>query len=70
MAQEFEYTVHYQKGTRVGARSLRMIHVLAVSESQAIAMAKEEAIRDDLFKLGYRVVRVDHFVGNSLVVDF
>jgi hypothetical protein len=67
MATELEYTVHFQKGTRVGARSLRMVHVQAVSDSQAIAKAKVEF--PDFRAQKYRIVRVDHFEGNQIVED-
>jgi len=65
---DLEYTVHFQKGTRVGARSLRMVHVLAVSDSQAISKAKVEF--PDFRKQGYRLTRVDHFEDGRLVRDF
>lgn len=63
-----EYTVHYMKGTRVGARSLRMIHVTADSADAAIAAAKPEAAT---LGPGYRLTRVDHFDGDSyrLIID-
>ena len=63
---EIEYTVHFQKGSRVGARSLRMVHVLAVTSSQAIAKARIEfpTARQD----GYRVTRVDHFDADGHIV--
>ncbi len=54
--QVTEYTVHFQKGTRVGARSLRMITVEATDYKAAIAAAKAE-FNDPAYKL----TRVDHF---------
>lgn len=54
-----EFTVHFQKGTRVGARSLRMVHVEADSEAQAIAKAKAES--PEYRARGYRLTRVDYF---------
>jgi hypothetical protein len=51
-----EYTVHFQKGTRVGARSLRMIYVEASDAKTAVALAKREFSTP-----GYRIVRVDYF---------
>lgn len=59
MATDLEYTVHFQKGSRVGARSLRMVHVMAVTGSQAIAKAKVEF--PDFRAQGYRIIRVDYF---------
>ena len=54
-----EFTVHFQKGTRVGARSLRMVHVEAATAPEAVKLAKlefnGEAAR------GYRLTRVDYF---------
>lgn len=66
MAAEFEYTVHFQKGTRVGARSLRMVHVNAVSDSHAMSLAKVEF--PEFRAQGYRVVRVDHFDADGRIV--
>lgn len=64
-----EYTVHFQKGTRVGARSLRMVHVTADSPKAAIRLAKGEFNGDAA--RGYRVTRVDHFDPETgrLVID-
>jgi hypothetical protein len=61
-----EFTVHFQKGTRVGARSLRMVHVNAVNADAAIKAAKREWKPEP----GYRVTRVDHFEENALVIDY
>ena len=59
-----EYTVHFQKGTRVGARSLRMVTVEADNARAATAKAKAE------FKEpGYRLTRVDHFENGRIVID-
>lgn len=52
-----EFTVHFQKGFRVGARSLRMVHVEAESIKQAIAAAKAQWKPEP----GFKLVRVDHF---------
>jgi hypothetical protein len=54
-----EYTVHFQKGSRVGARSLRMEHVVAVDVEAAIRAGK--ALFPDHRSQGYRLTRVDHF---------
>ena len=63
-----EYTVHFQKGYRVGSRSLRLVHVLAVSDSHAIAKAKAEF--PDFRAQRYAIVRVDHFDADGcLVID-
>src|SRR5262245_22168554 len=67
-----EYTVHFQKGTRVGTRSLRMITVEAPDAETAIDMAKLQFTRElpDWFRQRYRMVRVDHFDENGkLVID-
>jgi hypothetical protein len=63
---KIEYTVHLQRGTKVGARSLRMQHVEAVTPSQAIA--KAWALNPTLRAGGYRVIRVDHFDDNGHIV--
>jgi hypothetical protein len=63
-----DYTVHFQKGTRIGTRSLRMEHVQAATASQAVAMAKR--LFPDFRAQKYRIVRVDHFDANSIVVDY
>ena len=61
-----EYTVHFQKGNRVGARSLHMVHVEADSTEAAVRLAKGQC------EPGYRLVRVDHFEPDtySLVIDY
>jgi hypothetical protein len=59
MTDHTEYTVHFQKGTRVGTRSLQMERVIAVDPSAAIAAAK--LLFHDHRQKGYRVTRVDHF---------
>ena len=51
-----EYTVHFQRGTRVGARSLRMVTVEADDAAAAIKLAKRE-FSDRTYKL----TRVDYF---------
>lgn len=65
-----EYTVHFQKGTRVGARSLRMERFEAESAGRAITKAKKAF--PDLLRQGYRVIRVDHFDEDTqrLVLDY
>ncbi len=64
-----EYTVHFQRGTRVGARSLRMEHVEADTTARALAAAK--ALFPTHRQDGYRVTRVDHFDEDTgrLVID-
>lgn len=62
-----EYTVHFQKGRRIGTRSLRMIHVDAVNADNAMALAAKEF--PDARAQGYRISRVDHFDGYRLVID-
>lgn len=59
-----EYTVHFQKGSRVGARSLRMLQVTADSVVHAIEIAKAEFNVPD-----YHMSRVDHFENGSIVID-
>lgn len=51
-----EYTVHFQKGTRVGTRRVRMVAVTADTVARAIKLAKV-----DFNEGGFRVVRVDHY---------
>jgi hypothetical protein len=58
-----EYTVHAQKGIKVGARSLRMIHVEASNANDAIKLAKAEGIPP-----GYKIIRVDHFDDEGRIV--
>lgn len=53
------FTVHFQKGSRVGARSLRMEQIDAVDARQAIAKAR--LTFPNLKAQGYRLTRVDHF---------
>ena len=62
-----EYTVHFQKGSRVGARSLRMVHVEADHVATAVVRAKQQF--SDYSAQGYKIVRVDHFEGNHIVID-
>lgn len=66
-----EYTVHFQKGHRVGARSLRMERVEADTPERAIATAKKTEF-PDYRQQGYGVIRVDHFDEDSdrLVIDW
>lgn len=70
-----EYTVHFQKGTRVGARSLRMVTVEADNYVAAIAKAKREFSGEQA--RGYRLIRVDHYddtggevYGGRMVIDY
>jgi hypothetical protein len=65
-----EYTVHFQRGHRVGARSLRMVHVVARDYRAAVKLARAEFA--DARAQGYRVVRVDHFEGGDgrLIIDY
>jgi len=69
-----EYTVHFQKGTRVGARSLRMITVEAANTDAALDLAKAKftAETPDWFRQRYRMIRVDHFDADTsrLVIDY
>lgn len=51
-----EYTVHFEKGFRVGTRSLHMVHVEATDAKAAVRKAKAEFTERD-----YRLTRVDHF---------
>ena len=66
-----EYTVHFQKGVRVGTRSLRMVHVEAMSVDEAIDLAKAQFTREtpDWFRQRYRMTRVDHFEDGRIVID-
>jgi hypothetical protein len=66
MASEFEYTVHFQKGARVGARSFRMVPVQAVTPSQACAKARLEF--PDARSKGYHITRVDHSDDNGRII--
>jgi len=68
MAQEYEYTVHFQRGTRIGARLLRMVTVSAISPSQAMELAKVSFPTSR--SQGYRIIRVDHFDAHGhLIID-
>ena len=51
-----EYTVHFQKGTVVGARRLRMVPVEAETAKEAVKVAKREVTEP-----GFKMVRVDHY---------
>lgn len=59
-----EFTVHFQKGWRIGARSLRMVPVLASTAIEAVRIA-----RIQFAEPGYKITRVDHFENGSLVID-
>jgi hypothetical protein len=63
-----EYTVHFQKGTRVGARSMKLVMVEASTIKQAAIDAKKAF--PEWKERGYRLVRVDHFEGNDIVIDW
>lgn len=69
-----EYTVHFQKGTRVGARSLRMVTVEADSVDAATDLAKNQFTTEtpDWFRQRYRMTRIDHFDESTgrLVIDY
>ena len=54
-----EFTVHFQKGSRVGARQLRMVTVEAANTKAAIKAATTEFKGEQA--RGYRVIRVDHY---------
>jgi hypothetical protein len=64
-----EYTVHFEKGTRVGARSLRMVQVKTETVKQAAIEAKKEFTG---WRAGYRLVRVDHIddASGRVVIDW
>jgi len=57
-----EFTVHFQKGTRVGARSLRMVHVEAADRDSAIRLARAEFNGEPA--RGYKLTRVDYIDEN------
>ena len=66
-----EYTVHFQKGRRVGARATHMVHVEAEGVNEAIRKGKAEhkaVFGDDASN--FRLVRVDHFEDYRIVRDF
>jgi len=67
-----EYTVHFQKGRRVGTRSLRMITVEAENHDHAMDFAKNEFTREmpDWHRVGYRMTRIDHFEDGRIVIDW
>jgi hypothetical protein len=54
-----EFTVHFQKGFRVGARSLRMVTVEAADAKAAMKAAKAQFHGEQA--RGYRLTRVDHY---------
>lgn len=65
-----EYTVHFQKGSRVGARSLRMVQVEADTIKQAAIDAKKQFA--DWRERGYQITRVDHIdkIAGRIVIDW
>lgn len=67
--RECEYTVHFQKGTRVGTRSRRLVRVKSFTARGAVQQAKR--MHGELVHQGYRVTRVDHFDEKTgrIVVD-
>ena len=54
-----EFTVHFQKGTHVGARSLRMVTINAETAAAAIKAAKAEFNGEQA--RGFKLTRVDHY---------
>ena len=62
-----EYTVHFQKGSRVGTRRLRMEHVEALNAREAIIKAK--ALFPTWREEGFRLTRVDHLEAGRIVID-
>jgi hypothetical protein len=66
-----EYTVHFQYGTRVGARSLHMVHVVANGVKEAIKLAKIEHAKYSQSHL-YKLTRVDHYDEETgrMVIDY
>jgi hypothetical protein len=54
-----EFTVHFQKGHRVGARAIRMEHVQAADAREAVKIAKAQF--PEARAEGFRLTRVDHF---------
>jgi hypothetical protein len=63
-----EFTVHFEKGRRVGTRSLHMVRVEAETVKEAVrkARAEHETWGD---AHGYRMTRVDHFEDGRIVID-
>jgi len=61
------FTVHFEKGWRVGTRSLHMEHVEAPSVKAAVKLAKA-AFKE----AGFRLTKVDHFDEETgrLVLDW
>jgi hypothetical protein len=65
-----EYTVHFQKGTRVGARSTRMVQIEAETAKEAATNARREFNSEHHDNNKYRLVRIDHFEGYNIVIDY
>ena len=61
------YTVHFQKGTRVGTRSTIMVPVPAPDAREAIAIARSQFYNTHTKRTGWRIVRVDHFDDNGRI---
>lgn len=66
-----EYTVHFQRGFKVGARSLRIERCEADSPEAAIRYAKKHLFPTHREER-YGVIRVDHFdeATDRLVIDW
>jgi hypothetical protein len=66
-----EYTVHFQRGTRVGARSLRLFQIEARNYEEAMLMARRDLTAQDPTTRQYRIVRTDHFDDDGrIVIDY
>jgi hypothetical protein len=55
----FEFTVHFQRGWKVGARSLHMEHVHAHSAREAVKLARQNFTGNAA--KGFKLTRVDHW---------
>ena len=64
----FDFTVHWEKGHRVGARALHMEHVVAATAKEAIKLAKKAWKVEP----GFRLTKVDHFDEDTgrIVIDW
>ena len=54
-----EFTVHFQKGSIVGARQLRLVTVEAADTKAAMKLAKAEFNGEQA--RGFKLTRVDHY---------